>query len=101
MDPLPEVSSNPGALPALGGLPSIGGGRSKFGGLGGVHGRAGAFDIDEKYLKQAQAELAKMNRINDPNIGDEEEEKKEEDTRTFAQVMADKRKATEADLAAK
>ena len=48
-----------GALPALGGLPAIGGGR-KFGGLGGVHGRAGAFDVDEKFLRQANAELYKL-----------------------------------------
>ena len=81
----------------MGGLPSLGGKRA-FGGLGGVHGRAGAFDMDESYLRRAQAELAKLNAINEPNIGGEEE-KKEEDTRTMLQVMQDKRKATEASLA--
>lgn len=91
-----------GGLPSIGGggLPSIGGGKRMFGGLGGVHGRAGAFDIDETYLKRAQDELKKLNAINEPDIGGLEEEKKEEDTRSMMQVMQDKRKAAEAALAA-
>jgi len=63
----------PADLPPIGELPGIGGGRKAFGGLGGVHGRAGAFDLDETYLKRAQAELRKLNAIGEP--GFEEEEK--------------------------
>lgn len=40
-----------GELPSLGGLPSIGGGRKPFGGLGGIHNRLGAFDVDEAQLR--------------------------------------------------
>ena len=73
------------SLPSIGGtseLPSIGGGRQGwFSGLGGVGNRAGRFDYDEAYLKKAQAELAKLNAINEPGIGGEEEKK--EDTRTM------------------
>lgn len=83
----------------MGGLPSIGGGRKPFGGLGGVGNRAGMFDYDETYLRNAQKDLAKLNAINEPNIGGEEE-KKEEDTRSMLQVMQDKRKAQEAANAA-
>lgn len=37
----------PSDLPEIGtSLPSIGGGK-KYGGLGGIYGRAGAFDVDE------------------------------------------------------
>lgn len=75
-----------GGLPSLGGggLPSIGGGAGRmYSGLGGVHGRAGAFDLDETYLKRAQAELKKLNAINEPDIGGVEEEKKEEDSRSM------------------
>ena len=81
-------------------LPSIGGGRRMFGGLGGVGGRAGMFDYDETYLRNAKAELAKLNAINEPGIGGDEEEKKEEDGRSMLEVMQEKRKATEASLAA-
>ena len=53
----------------LGGLPSLGGGgRKPFGGLGGVGGRAGAFEYDQAALKRANAELAKLNRIGDPDF---------------------------------
>ena len=41
----------------LGGLPSLGGGRKPFGGLGGVAGRAGAFEYDQAALARANAEL--------------------------------------------
>ena len=97
---LPSVDA--GGLPAIGGgLPSIGGaGRPGFTGLGGVYGRAGAFDVDQKALAQANAELAKLNKIADySHLA--EEEKKEEDGRSMLQVMQDKRKAAEADIAAK
>jgi hypothetical protein len=57
------------------------------------------FDYDETYLRNAQKDLAKLNAINEPNIGGEEE-KKEEDTRSMLQVMQDKRKAQEAANAA-
>ena len=47
-------------------------------------------------MKQAQAELRKLNQIGEPEF----EEEKKEDTRSMLQVMQDKRKATEAQLAA-
>jgi acyl-CoA reductase-like NAD-dependent aldehyde dehydrogenase len=80
----------------LGGGP---GGRRPFGGLGGVGNRAGAFDLDPEALKRANAELAKLNKIGEPDF---EEEKKEEapDNRSMMQVMQDKRRATEAANAA-
>ena len=43
-------------------------------------------------MKQAQAELRKLNQIGEPEF----EEEKKEDTRSMLQVMQDKRKATEA-----
>ena len=80
------------------GLPSIGGGRKPFGGLGGVYGRAGAFDIDPQALERANAELNKLNKIADyENLNNEEEKK--EDGRTMLQVMMDKRKKAEAENA--
>lgn len=68
--------------PSVGGggteaLPSIGGGRRPFG-LGGVSNRTGMFDFDDQYLKNAQADLRKLNAINEPGIAGDEEEKKEE-----------------------
>ena len=90
---LPAVSD--GGL--LGSLPSIGA-KPRFGGLGGVGNRAGAFDFDKTYLDNAQKELNKLNKIAD--YSNLEEEKKEEDTRSMLQVMQDKRKRTEASLAA-
>ena len=83
----PKPSSD---LPPVGGLPSLGGGRKPFG-LGGVHGRAGAFDYDQNLLNQAKA-LDELNRINEPGIGGVEEEKKEEDGRSMLEVMQAKRK---------
>ena len=59
---LPEIGG------PLGGLPSLGGGRKPFGGLGGVAGRAGAFEYDQAALKRANAELAKLNQIGDPDF---------------------------------
>ena len=97
-DPLPPAATS--ELPSLsgsslGGLPSLGGGapgRRPFGGLGGVGSRAGAFDLDPEALKRANAELAKLNQIGEPEF---EEEKKDEapDNRSMMQVMQDKRKA--------
>lgn len=59
----------PSDLPEIGSsLPEIGGGK-KFGGLGGVYGRAGAFDVDENSLKRAKNDLAKLNRIEEPEFG--------------------------------
>jgi len=59
----------PSDLPEIGSsLPEIGGGK-KFGGLGGVYGRAGAFDVDENSLKRAKNDLAKLNRIEEPDFG--------------------------------
>ena len=82
-------SANAGGLPAIGGgLPSIGGGagRPGFTGLGGVYGRGGAFDVDPKALAQANAELAKLDKIADySHLA--EEEKKQEDGRSMLQVM--------------
>jgi len=75
----PEKSS----LPPPSDLPSIGGGPRQFGGLGGVYGRQGTFDYDEKFLKNAKKDLANLNRIEEPDFGQQEEEKKEEDTRTM------------------
>ena len=50
------------SLPPPSDLPSLGaGGPRTFGGLGGVHGRAGAFDYDEKFLLNAKRDLAKLN----------------------------------------
>lgn len=73
----------PSDLPDIGSsLPGIGGGR-KFGGLGGVYGRAGAFDVDENSLKRAKQDLAKLNKIEEPDFGQFEEEKKEEDGRSM------------------
>jgi len=86
MPPVAVVSEGGNSLPSLGGtsgLPSIGGGRRPFGGLGGVGNRAGMFDYDESYLKNAQADLAKLNAISEPGIGGDEEEKKEEDSRSM------------------
>ena len=97
-EPLPPAATS--ELPSLGGsslggLPSLGSGppgRRPFGGLGGVGNRAGAFDLDPEALKRANAELAKLNQIGEPEF---EEEKKEEapDNRSMMQVMQDKRKA--------
>lgn len=61
-----------------------------FGGLGGVHGRAGAFDYDEKFLMKAKRDLANLNKIEEPDFGQNEEEEKKEDTRSMMQVMQDK-----------
>lgn len=47
-DDLPSIggaAAGSGALPSLGGLPALGGGRKPFA-MGGVHGRAGGFDVD-------------------------------------------------------
>lgn len=85
MPPVAAPSQGGSSLPSLGGtsgLPSIGAGRRPFGGLGGIGNRGGMFDYDETYLKNAQAELAKLNAISEPGIGGEEEEKKE-DTRSM------------------
>jgi hypothetical protein len=103
---LPSIGGSSG-LPTLGGLPSLGGGlgggRRPFGGLGGVHGRAGGFDVDMGMKAQADRDLAKLRGL-DGGFGDIniEEEKKEEpaDSRTMLQVMQDKRKAAEASNAA-
>jgi hypothetical protein len=84
-DALPSMG---GGLPSIGGggLPSIGGGRAGFTGLGGVFGRQGGFDVDPAALAKANAELAKLNKINDySHLA--EEEKKEEDGRSMLQVM--------------
>ena len=97
-EPLPPAATSElpslGGGASLGGLPSLGAGpgRRPFGGLGGVGSRAGAFDLDPEALKRANAELAKLNKIGEPDF---EEEKKEEapDGRTMLQVMQDKRKA--------
>ena len=102
-DPLPPAATSElpslGGPSSLGGLPSLGGGARKPFGLGGVGSRGGAFDLDPEALKRANAELAKLNRIGEPDF---EEEKKEEvaDDRTMLQVMQDKRKAQEAANAA-
>lgn len=44
--------------------------------------------------------MANLNRIEEPDFGQHEEEKKEEDNRTMLQVMQDKQKAQEVALAA-
>ena len=68
--PPPTTSSDlPDIGGPLGGLPSLGGGgRKPFGGLGGVAGRAGAFEYDQAALARANAELSKLNRIGDPDF---------------------------------
>ena len=79
------------------GVPHAGPGAA--GGLGGVHGRAGAFDVDPAALERANAALARLNK--GPNYDHLiEEEKKEEDGRTMLQVMQDKRRAAEESVAA-
>ena len=90
-----SVLPPPSELPALGGLPSIGGGRRAFGGLGGVGNRYGGFDVDPAALKRANADLAKLNKIHEPDFGDEEEKKEEPDNRSMMQVMQDKARAAE------
>ena len=68
--------------------------------MGGVHGRAGGFDVDQNLMRQVTADLRKLDGgFGDINI---EEEKKEEapDNRSMMQVMQDKRKAAEAEVAA-
>lgn len=65
-----------------------------------MHGRAGAFDFDQKLMQNARRDMANLNRIEEPDFGQHEEEKKEEDNRTMLQVMQDKQKAQEVALAA-
>ena len=96
------------SLPSIGGgagggeLPSIGGaGRPGFAGLGGVYGRQGGFDVDREALARANAELAKLNKIADYSHLANQEEEKKEDGRSMLEVMQEKRRAAEADIAAK
>ena len=97
----PETTATDGiSMSSLGGMPSLGGGR-RFGGLGGVQGRAGGFDVDEAALKRANAELAKLNKITDISddlLGNEQEEEKKlvSAGRSMMQIMDDKRKRSEA-----
>ena len=88
-----SVLPPPSELPAIGGFPAIGGRRP--GGLGGIGSRYGAFDVDQNALKRVNADLAKLNKIHEPDFGDEEEKKEEPDNRSMLQVMQDKRKAAE------
>ena len=67
--------------------------------MGGVHGRAGGFDVDQNMKRQVEADLRRLNGgFEEINI--EEEKKEEPDNRTMMQVMQDKRKAAEAEVAA-
>lgn len=52
----------------MGALPSLGGGRQIGGGLGGIHNRAGAFDLDQDALKRANADLDKLAELDLENI---------------------------------
>lgn len=92
-------------LPAIGGagsgLPSIGGGKPGFTGLGGIYGRKGGFDVDPEALARVNADLNRLNKINDYSHLANEEEKKEEDGRSMLEVMKQKRMAAEAEIAAK
>ncbi len=65
-----------GGLPSLGGLPALGGAGRKPFMMGGIHGRAGGFDVDENMKRQVEADLRKLNGgFEEINI---EEEKKDE-----------------------
>jgi hypothetical protein len=53
-----------------------------------IGGRAGAFEIDQEYLKKANAELNKL-------VDFQASAPKEEDSRTMAEVLKAKREQTE------
>ena len=84
-------------MPPIGGggggssqFPPVGlGARGFGGGLGSIGSRHGGFEYDEEAKRRAKAELAKLNAQFDPNFV--EEEKKEEDNRSFMEVMKAKR----------
>ena len=90
-----KVSKPSSDLPDIGGggsaFPSLGGGGFS---LGGVGSRGGKFEADPAAKARAMAELAKMNKgFDDAFPG-------EEDNRSMMEIMREKNKKAEAELAA-